>query len=1249
MPGDLTLEQQMLNNRSSFTDLENERYRLLRLESRTAADNSRLNFLEKELIPTAYNNFITSKTNWKNSFPSGETPKITLISYDPSSTSNEAHSTDSVKDRTLLRQQYQETTTQINEKKERANILEDKITAGTATSSEQNEYNNLINTEIPNLQTQATSQRQQYNTSTNELTTSNETMIENNKLPLLDDGNTADQTTGEVTDLPKTFSADLDSSAGTGNTQNFNTTLYSNTNTELHEDRKTQYIRINNYISSLQQENSTLQSELEKKEQLLQTQKDTGTETQFTENEINSLQQRINQNHNNINEKENLRNQMQINDAQREFVQNNEIRNEADNRVAEKGNNRRQAVKDLNKAERKFQREGTDESLAELEQARLDLNVAEKEYDDALANREHVSKLRTDPDYFKQNYIQNQDGAWSNGNPNYTVILDTPVEPEYPKYGVVTQEDKDRWVENPDESPSEIYDTETGNKITLQEMELYEDADVDAGRFVVNRPGIDDDELQKDAAEQINLINTIEQNQVSEENLRYSEDLENTTAIFNSDATVIQANSDIKSDQNDLDSLNKNKTELELYINSNGEVWPENSEGTRPENVNEAIEKLSITQNEIDDKERNIQTNEELIESKRSELFDPINEEHETNLESISITNNTARQQVLSISSSERQSATEPVTVEEAKGLLSQRDVAKENEGINRSRFEQQRQIAINNCQSIGGSNCEDPSNWSSEDYNNVESQYDSWQGSREDLQNANESIAIASTAPNGESSLLQAGASNEEILAAQESLTEDPVGRVDAAIHSGNKADAIKNINTGIKPTGFENVNNSAPFYLQYPTLNSITDFRMKNGFSPYGTRSNDAIARDAVHFNVFELNPPSATAETNADGTLVRNVVSNSSSNLLGTYTIYPNNPDWLTMDHNHTWGNEQLSNIANMANTALGAVDTVQSLLTLFNNVSDSAQIGSEQSIAQRIQRRIDTVDTYQSTDRLQITIPFILFTKKDFLRDVFRPLMLLTAMTYPKRLLGGNLGRDLQKASKQISKLVGDLPDGAIKSALNNVSNIANEYSGKVGNVIDSGEQSLSSAAGYGPFRYYVSKRPEYLSMRHASGLMYFPLCYITNINYEFKGPWYNFDGKPLNDPSKYSQLDKILRSEIINKNNIDIFNNPNSKKLFYAYPSMAEVKITVRNALPFYRDDWMELFYGAGLGGQDLVNVTVNQTTQGNLITPTGDTLRPPVGLNNSDLFSNTTNTSITPKGGVSAKSATNSSVNNRNT
>ncbi|MFO7778143.1 MAG: enoyl-CoA hydratase-related protein, partial [Nitriliruptoraceae bacterium] len=45
--------------------------------------------------------------------------------------------------------------------------------------------------------------------------------------------------------------------------------------------------------------------------------------------------------------------------------------------------------------------------------------------------------------------------------------------------------------------------------------------------------------------------------------------------------------------------------------------------------------------------------------------------------------------------------------------------------------------------------------------------------------------------------------------------------------------------------------------------------------------------------------------------------------------------------------------------------------------------------------------DVAEQYVSTEKQRITIPFSLFTKDDFVRDILTPLMVLTSLSYPKR--------------------------------------------------------------------------------------------------------------------------------------------------------------------------------------------------------------------------------------------------------
>jgi hypothetical protein len=201
----------------------------------------------------------------------------------------------------------------------------------------------------------------------------------------------------------------------------------------------------------------------------------------------------------------------------------------------------------------------------------------------------------------------------------------------------------------------------------------------------------------------------------------------------------------------------------------------------------------------------------------------------------------------------------------------------------------------------------------------------------------------------------------------------------------------------------------------------------------------------------------------------------------------------------------------------------------------------------------------------------------------------------------------------------------------------------------------------------------------MSMRHASGLIYFPICFIDNISYEFKGPWFNtksdiglsvedlLKDRNLSNEAKqrleaaskagktnssakapgffekawsgiseagvqigqgisefgedisniFANEDEINRAKTeLEKSILSYYQISNISKELAAYPSMAEVTITVRNALPFFRDDWLELYNGAG-DPQSLINVGVKQSGNGSLLNPDG-TVRAPFSNKNLD-------------------------------
>jgi hypothetical protein len=322
--------------------------------------------------------------------------------------------------------------------------------------------------------------------------------------------------------------------------------------------------------------------------------------------------------------------------------------------------------------------------------------------------------------------------------------------------------------------------------------------------------------------------------------------------------------------------------------------------------------------------------------------------------------------------------------------------------------------------------------------------------------------------------------------------------------------------------------------------------------------------------------------------------------------------------------------------LVNQALGLIDTADSLTSLGATAADSLLKGREQGVNSRIQRRMEAISTYNGTDKQSLTIDFILFTKSNFLLDVFKPLMFLTSLSYPKRTLNGNFGDTSEKVGNTLKSVAANNPqfNETIRTLLRASANGIQD----AGQFLEKVENALSRYGGIGPYRYYISRRPEYMSIRHASGLFTFPLAYISNVSYDFQGPWYNYEHQPV---AYAGDIEKLLQSSVqqaaASKGFLDSItdafknafnapantsqtNNPQStfvnptnplslagnirtyqsdaayiqaNKLPYAYPSWAKVSVTVHNALPMFRDDFLQSFYSTSQEG--LVTISQNES------------------------------------------------------
>jgi hypothetical protein len=582
-----------------------------------------------------------------------------------------------------------------------------------------------------------------------------------------------------------------------------------------------------------------------------------------------------------------------------------------------------------------------------------------------------------------------------------------------------------------------------------------------------------------------------------------------------------------------------------------------------------------------------------------------------------------------------------PATVQTATSLLATFQNANDDVASAQQTFTSVYNNAVNNAVLAGSPDPSNPNTWASEDITLV----DNAQTSLMTAQAAQQQSVINYASyvdgdpnPNGPQAMGAAGVDPAQTAAGvdpQQILAQVTANNLagtnnttsqaqtQSQIDSGNTATSINGSNVNAS-TGFSGVAGGGPFYLQFPTLQSISDFRMRNGISPYGQQDPDEIARHAIHFNIFQNTPPVPQAKQVGNTNLIQNVVPPTTTTSLGTFTIYPSNMD-LNMTHNHNYEGIGDNVIASSINSVLDMVNGADALFTLGGAVLNSINKGSPQAIPQKMTRKLDTLDRYAATDKQEITTEFTLFTKDDFLNDVFRPLMFLTALSYPTRTSSGNLGQSLAQ--------FGAAAAASDSKTIQSLGQLINQAS-QTAQTIDT---ATAQAGGFGPYRYFIVKNPEYISVRHASGLFYFPIAVIKNVTYEFHGPWYNYDGTPLQANGNFGQLinaginsaagqslDQIVQQfqTADSTNTSTAFGGPGSLadiasrspddpllqqyRLPYAFPTFATCSITYKNAVPLFREDFMNLYNGVGIANDASSVVTVSEVA-----TQTNGQVQPP--------------------------------------
>ena len=283
----------------------------------------------------------------------------------------------------------------------------------------------------------------------------------------------------------------------------------------------------------------------------------------------------------------------------------------------------------------------------------------------------------------------------------------------------------------------------------------------------------------------------------------------------------------------------------------------------------------------------------------------------------------------------------------------------------------------------------------------------------------------------------------------------------------------------------------------------------------------------------------------------------------------------PNWnqdegLEFSHDHEWGKSDdiftqlLSTVGDIIG---GANRVVQGVRDAANGVTGGNNPNEPRSVIQP-----DIADTYQRTNRLEVTIPFTLFTRNHFYRDILAPIMILNFLSFPKR-------RKLEEAAKELNELAESVIKGA--SELPGASSLGNI---NAENTVGDAEKFLNSVIP--GFRVFALEPPSYFNIEHSAGLFSFKNCAIINFSYKYRGPWVNTTNHPqdqsvasnsegpVGDPTgsvPFRAPKKDFWQFWKTETNIG---DESWTKAKLTYPIFADCQITFRSIDPLFADDFL---------------------------------------------------------------------------
>jgi hypothetical protein len=296
----------------------------------------------------------------------------------------------------------------------------------------------------------------------------------------------------------------------------------------------------------------------------------------------------------------------------------------------------------------------------------------------------------------------------------------------------------------------------------------------------------------------------------------------------------------------------------------------------------------------------------------------------------------------------------------------------------------------------------------------------------------------------------------------------------------------------------------------------------------------------------------------------------------------------PNWdhqngLEFNHEHTWGRSEdfFTHILKMAtDIGAGAIRMAERIQQFSNNEGPNPNI----SIV-----KPDIADTYQSTNRLTLEIPFTLFTKVDFYRDIFAPIMLLNYLSFPKRKDPTAQVQEVLKNTIAATKEATENLQGGTPTSDTEISSAEGDKEDTSG--ADSAMNFMNSIIP--GFRIFAADPPHYFNIRHSAGLFTFKNCVVSGFTYKYLGPWVNTTNVvpksqageenavgPGAPGDSFSSLGPTDALKVRQKSFWEFWKTPNSindsqwTRTILTYPLAAECVLKLRVLDPVFAEDWI---------------------------------------------------------------------------